>query len=167
MPCAAGELYKLPDVELIASNGRDCGHECLGGCGGRLHVICGEVEDPDGDGPTHRICHTCISNRNLSNPAKHKQDQCCVLQRASKNKSGASGAKKPRKRLNLGEKLEVLALLDKKVSYADIARRHSAPVRLWHHSGRIGEKPQGDPEGGRIGEEPQGDPEGCRVLGGA
>ena len=48
----------------------------------------------------------CISNRNLSNPAKRKQEQGFLLPRASKNKSGASGAKKPRKRLNLGEKLE-------------------------------------------------------------
>ena len=89
-------------------NGRDCGHECRGGCGGKLYGICGEVEDLGGDSPTHRICHTCISNRNLSNPAKRKQGQGFVLPRASKNKSGASGAKKPRKRLNLGGKLEVL-----------------------------------------------------------
>ena len=119
MPCSAGELCKLPDVELIAPNERDCGHECRGGCGGKLHGICGEVEDPDGDSLTHRICHTCISNRNLSNPAKRKHGQGFVLPRASKNKSGASGAKKPRKRLNLGEKLEVLALLDKKVELGE------------------------------------------------
>ena len=75
MPCAAGELCKLPDVELIAPNGRDCGHECRGEFGGKLHGICGEVKDPDGDSPTHRICHTCISNRDLSNPAKRKQGQ--------------------------------------------------------------------------------------------
>ena len=81
MPCAAEELCKLPDVELIVPNGRDCGHECRGECGGKLHGICGEVEDPDGDSPTHRICHTCISNRNLSNPAKRKQGQGFVLPR--------------------------------------------------------------------------------------
>ena len=75
MPCAAGELCKLADVELIAPNGRACGHECRGGCGGKLHGICGEVEDPDGDSPTHRICHTCINKRSLSNPAKRKQGQ--------------------------------------------------------------------------------------------
>ena len=82
MPCAAGELCKLADVELIGPNGRAYGHECRGGCGGKLHGICGEVEDPDGDSPTHRICHTCISKRSLSNPAKRKQgqgSQCFVL----------------------------------------------------------------------------------------
>ena len=124
MPCAAGELCKLADVELIAPNGRNCGHACRGGCGGKLHGICGEVEDPDGDSPTHRICHTCISNRSLSNSIKRKQGQGFVLPGASKNKSDASGAKKLRKRLNLGERLKVLELLDNKVSYAEIARRY-------------------------------------------
>ena len=54
------------------------------------------------------------ANRNLSIPAKRKQGQGFVLPRATKNKSGASGAKKSRKRFNLGGKLEVLVLLDKK-----------------------------------------------------
>ena len=82
MPCAAGEVCKLPDVELIAPDGRDCcGHECRGGCGDKLHGICGEVEDPDGDSPTHRVCHMRISNRNLSNPAKRKQGRGFVLPR--------------------------------------------------------------------------------------
>ena len=131
MPCAAGKLCKLPDGELIAPNEHDCGHECRSGCGGKRHGICGEVEDSDGDSPTHRICHPCISNRNLSNPAKRKQGQGLVLPRASKNKSSASGAKKSRKQLNLLRgKREVLALLDKKVMYAEIARRYAvAPQR--------------------------------------
>ena len=61
MPCAAGELCKLADVQLIAPNGRDYGHECRGGCGGKLHgILCGEVEDPDGDSPTHRICRALL-----------------------------------------------------------------------------------------------------------
>ena len=124
MSCAAGELCQLPNIELTARNGRDCGHEWRGGCGGKLHGTCSEVEDPDGDNDNHRICHTCISNRSLSNPAKRKQGQDFVLPRASKKTSGAAGAKKPRKRLNLGEKLEALALLDGKVSYAEIARRY-------------------------------------------
>ena len=117
-------LCQLPNIELIAPNGRDCGHKCRGGCGGKLHGTCGEVEDPDGDNDNHRICHTCTSNRSLLNPAKRKQGQDFVRPRASKKTSGAAGAKKPRKRLNLGEKLEVLALLDGKVSYAEIARRY-------------------------------------------
>ena len=125
MSCGAGDLCQLPNIELTARNGRDCGHECRGGCGCKLHGTCSEVEDPGGDNDNHRICHTCISNnRSLSNPAKRKQEQDFVLPRASKKTSGAAGAKKPRKRLNLGEKLEALALLDGKVSYAEIARRY-------------------------------------------
>ena len=102
MSCAAGELCQLPNIELIAPNGRDCGHECRGGCGGKHYGTCGEVEDPDGD--NDRICHTCISNRSLSNPAKRKQGQDFVLPRASKKTSSAAGAKKPRNSI-LGENL--------------------------------------------------------------
>ena len=109
MPCAAGELCKLAAVELIAPNGRDCGHECRGECDGTLHGVCGEVEDPDGDSPTHRICHTYISNRSFSNPAKRKQGQCFVLPSASKNKSGASGAEKPRELEELENMVKALA----------------------------------------------------------
>ena len=74
MPCAAGDLCQLPNEELIAPNGHECGHECRGGCGGRLHGLCGEVEDGS-DTPTHRICHTCISKRSPSNSAKPKEGQ--------------------------------------------------------------------------------------------
>ena len=73
--------------------------------GGKLHGICGEVEDLDGDSPTHRICHTCIRNRSLSNPTKRKQGQGFVLPCASKNKSGA---KEPRE---LEEQEEVVNAL--------------------------------------------------------
>ena len=74
MPCAAGDLCQLPNEELIAPNGHECGHECRGGCGGRLHGLCGEVEDGS-DTPTHRICHTCISKRSPSNSAKRKEER--------------------------------------------------------------------------------------------
>ena len=41
MPCAAGELCHL---STCTPKGPD-GHQCQGGCGGRLHGICGEVEE--------------------------------------------------------------------------------------------------------------------------
>ena len=95
MPCAAGELCNLADGELIAPDGRECGHECRGGCGGRLHRMCGEVEDTDSDNPNNRICHTCISKRSLSNSAKRKQGQDFLQPGTSKkHKPGASGAGK-------------------------------------------------------------------------
>ncbi|CAN0298812.1 unnamed protein product, partial [Pylaiella littoralis] len=91
-------------------------------CGGRLHGLCGEVEDPDGN-DNHRICHTCFSKRsNLSNAAKRKQEQGSLLQQGASKKINP-GASKPRRRLDLGEKLEVLKLLDQKVSRVEISRR--------------------------------------------
>ena len=36
------------------------GHKCRGECAGRLHGVCGQVEDPDrSDSPLHPICATC------------------------------------------------------------------------------------------------------------
>ena len=42
--CADGELCKALSKELHGNSG----HACRAGCGGRLHGICGEVEDPEG-----------------------------------------------------------------------------------------------------------------------
>ena len=50
MPCAEGELCKLPDVALGPTEGHGCR-------GGRMHGICGEVEDPNGGNEMYRICH--------------------------------------------------------------------------------------------------------------
>ena len=49
MPCAEGELCQLPDTTPQDPHG----HGCQGGCGGRLHGICGSVVD-DGN-ENHRI----------------------------------------------------------------------------------------------------------------
>ncbi|CAN0092626.1 unnamed protein product, partial [Scytosiphon promiscuus] len=43
--CADGELCKGLSKELHGNSG----HPCRAGCGGRLHGICGEVEDPEGN----------------------------------------------------------------------------------------------------------------------
>ena len=106
MPCAAGDLCQLPNEELIAPNGHECGHECRGGCGGRLHGLCGEVEEGS-DTPTHRICHTCISKRSPSNSAKRKEGQGFLQPDArKKKKTQESGS---RKRLSFEEKqLEIV-----------------------------------------------------------
>ena len=128
MPCAAGELCNLADVELIAPNERECGHECRGGCGGRLHGMCGEVEDTDSDNPNNHICHTCISKRSLSNPAKRKQGQDFIQPGTSKkHKPGASGVRceeAPKAARPWGNtKLQIAELLEQKVPYTEIARR--------------------------------------------
>ena len=55
MSCAAREQCLIQDRTPQAPDG----HLCRGVCGGRLHGLCGEVEDPDSDEPMHRICQTC------------------------------------------------------------------------------------------------------------
>ena len=125
MPCAAGDLCQLPNEELIAPNGHECGHECRGGCGGRLHGLCGEVEDGS-DTPTHRICHTCISKRSPSNSAKRKEGQGFLQPDArKKKKTQESGS---RKRLSFEEKLEIIKLLDSKVARPEVARRFGCGI---------------------------------------
>ena len=99
MPCAAGDLCQLPNEELIAPNGHECGHECRGGCGGRLHGLCGEVEDGS-DTPTHRICHTCISKRSPSNSAKRKEGQGFLQPDARKKKKTQESGSRKRQELN-------------------------------------------------------------------
>ena len=125
MPCAAGDLCQLPNEELIAPNGHGCGHECRGGCGGRLHGLCGEVEDGS-DTPTHRICHTCISKRSPSNSAKRKEGQGFLQpDERKKKKTQESGS---RKRLSFEEKLEIIKLLDSKVARPEVARRFGCGI---------------------------------------
>ena len=125
MPCAAGDLCQLPNEELIAPNGHECGHECRGGCGGRLHGLCGEVEDGS-DTPTHRICHTCISKRSPSNSAKRKEGQGFLQPDArKKKKTQESGS---RKRLSFEEKLEIIKLLNSKVARPEVARRFGCGI---------------------------------------
>ena len=55
MPCAAREQCLIQDRTPQAPDG----HLCRGVYSGRLHGLCGEVEDPDSDGPMHRVCQTC------------------------------------------------------------------------------------------------------------
>ena len=58
MPCAAGELYQIPEKTPESPDG----HGCYGGCGGRLHGICGEVEQ-EGGRELRRICLKCASKQ--------------------------------------------------------------------------------------------------------
>ncbi|CAN0182990.1 unnamed protein product [Ectocarpus sp. 4 AP-2014] len=124
MPCADGELCKQPDVELRAPRG----HDCHGGCGGRLHGMCGEVEVLDGI-EMHRTCHACASKNMqapppVPNPPKRKEAEGGVLPPSGvQKKPRAAGASGTRMRLNFGQKLEVLNLSDQGVGSAELARR--------------------------------------------
>ena len=58
VPCHVrkeGELCAQPDTTMQDLHG----HGCQGGCGGRLHGICGSVVDDDNE--NHRICSACVA----------------------------------------------------------------------------------------------------------
>ena len=69
MPCAAGELCLLRNFTPKAPDG----HQCQGGCGGRLHGICSDVEE-DGDIELNRICPACLSSKQAPTAAAGKRN---------------------------------------------------------------------------------------------
>ena len=82
------------------------GHQCRGGCGGRLHGICGEVEE-EGESEINCICHTCLHSQQAATAATGKrkaQKAGCIPKRTQ-----AAGGKKadrsaPRTRLSLDQR---------------------------------------------------------------
>ena len=121
MPCAVGELCQLSDSTTTPE------FSCCGPCGGRLHRICG---DPDDDEEVNRICEPCAaakkstsSTNDHSNAAKRKEGGGILQQSAPKKRKGET-----RKRLTLGQKREILQLLDQKVSRVEVARRFNCGV---------------------------------------
>ena len=124
MLCAAGELCKLSDSTTTSV------FSCCGPCGGHLHRICGEIQNPDDDEEVNRICEPCAaakkstsSTNDHSNAAKRKEGGGILQQSAPKKRKGET-----RKRLTLGQKREILQLLDQKVSRVEVARRFNCGV---------------------------------------
>ena len=120
-------IGKQCNISVLTSAPRN-GHTGRGGCGGRLHGHCGEMEDPDGDNIMDRICHACIDAKPTTGdgstvPAdKHK--------RADKEGRGAgssmstkpgaeqaTGQRASRAEVTLGRELELLQLLDQGVAH--------------------------------------------------
>ena len=58
------------------------GHACRAGCGGRLHGICGEVEDPEGNEKIGKVYDVSTSHQA---PQRHKKNDadvklgCCTI----------------------------------------------------------------------------------------
>ena len=107
MPCAAGELCHL---STCTPKGPD-GHQCQGGCGGRLHGISGEVEE-DGESEMNRICHTCLSSQQPATAATGKrkaQEAGCIPKRTKAVGGKKADRSAPRTRLSLDQKMEVLS----------------------------------------------------------
>ncbi|CAM9156605.1 unnamed protein product, partial [Laminaria digitata] len=144
MPCAAGELCRLQECTPEAPDG----HECKGGCGGRLHGSCGEMEDEQQEGnELHRICFACVNNAkqaaatsgapNEAGAGKRKGtaeweeedfgDGSASFKRAKEKGDNKSAT---RKRLTLDEKLEILTLLDQgSVTHDEISDRYGCKPR--------------------------------------
>ena len=118
-----GEPCKLADVELIAPNGRECGHECHGGCGGRLHGI---------NKHNHRICHTCTSKRSLSNRLSAKRDKAFYDQARQRRTNPVR--RSPGSGSTLGRNLRVPGLLDQKEELNDTGGR-GCECRGWEVDG--------------------------------
>lgn len=117
------------------------GHRCRGECGGRLHGICGEVEDPYGDNsPLQRICPRCATTKrgagdvSKTRAGKRKADDTRGNGPGQQSKthdksSAAADAKKTRTQLTLGQKFEMLKLLAQKLSHVEVARRYKCSAR--------------------------------------
>lgn len=136
MPCAAGELL-CPFKERTPKAPE--GHACRGGCGGRLHGTCGEEMEPQQEGnEPHRICFVCAKTKQAATSASEAGDgkrkepgttECGGAGSSKRVKEDKEENNASRKRLNLGQKLEVLALLDQGVTHNEISDRYGCKPR--------------------------------------
>ena len=110
MPCAAGELCLIPDQSLRPNQG----HGCRGGCGGRLHGLCGEQEEEDGS-ELYRICPTCASKQFAGAASKAAAGR----RKARENATSGSKRKKRWSRKKGGQNCAAYAAL----------RREDGPTR--------------------------------------
>lgn len=148
MPCAAGELCLLQDETPSAPNG----HECRGGCGGRLHGICGDI-DPEGADEQARICPKCVvdsQKKSTAAPSGAASAGAASAARTGKRKSsstggsgsGGSGSSKkiqsgaPKKgkgasrtRLSVDQKIDILQRLDDGSTHSSLADRYNCGER--------------------------------------
>ena len=114
MPCAAGELCIIPGLTPEPPHGR----ACRGGCGGRVHGLCGEVEEPDGDNLMRRIRHACAVAKVLHEGGRDSPRGQAQKYRqggpwdgyvySAKSNAGKTDGSTSRARLTLDQKLEIL-----------------------------------------------------------
>ena len=132
MPCADGELCLVP-----ANSPKDPdGHGCQGGCGGRLHGICGSIADDENE--NHRMCSACVvkagkRKAKAAEGAETGQEQAGKRKAKAAEGAGTGQSKRPstkggvlsasRKRLTIQEKVQILQLLDKRTAL-DCGRFH-------------------------------------------
>ncbi|CAB1101512.1 unnamed protein product [Ectocarpus sp. CCAP 1310/34] len=123
MPCAEGELCLQHDRTPQPPHG----HPCKGGCGGRLHGNCGSVFE---DNEQHRICSTCVARTSKRKATPAKGAGAGPSKRQKQTSGGSKKGTGSRARLDNNKKLEILKLLDQKVSHAQIADRFTCSLRF-------------------------------------
>ena len=133
MPCADGELCHQPDKMPQAPHG----HVCHGGCGGRLHGNCGSMV---GDIETRRICCSCVARAGKRKETGKRKEIPAEgaegagsgpSQRPTKKKGGSVKAScGARARVDINGKLDILKLIDAKVSYAHLGLGVRVRVRV-------------------------------------
>ena len=107
MPCAEGELCAQPDSTTQDPHGLGC----QGGCGERLHGICGSIFDDNKE--NHRICSACVAKAGkckapAADSAGKAQSKRPKARNGGGEKSQPHGG--PRARLDFIAKLEMLKL---------------------------------------------------------
>ncbi|CAB1111078.1 unnamed protein product [Ectocarpus sp. CCAP 1310/34] len=123
MPCAEGELCLRQD----RTPQRPHGHPCKGGCGGRLHGNCGSVFE---DNEQHLICSTCVARTSKRKGTPAKGAGAGQSKRQKQTSGGSKKGTASRARLDSNKKLDILKMLDQKVSHAQIADRFKCSLRF-------------------------------------
>eukprot|EP00903_Cladosiphon_okamuranus_P010992 g10381.t1 len=123
MPYADGDLCHQQDRAPQAPHG----HVCKGGCGGRLHGNCGSIfEDDD----KHRICSKCVAKAGKRKATPAEGAGAGSSKRPKKTKGRRKKGSGSRARPDNNTKLEILKLMDAKVSYSQIADRFECSLRF-------------------------------------
>ena len=122
MPCAEGELCL---VQASSPEGRD-GHGCQGTCGGRLHSTCGSVV---GDNEMHRICSKCPSDKKSKRKKGSPEGPGSGQSTSKRSKTTGGGEGASCARLTIKQKMEIVRLLDKRISHEEIADRFGCATR--------------------------------------
>ena len=92
-------------------------YDCQGKCGGRLHGVCGRVAE---DNELHRICSKCSAK---AGKRKAIAPEGAGTGQSKRQKTKQASKSAPRKRLTADQKVEILDLLEQRVSHEQIANR--------------------------------------------
>ena len=112
MPCVEGELCHVPATSPKPTEA----HGCQGRYGGWLHGTCGSIAD---DNEMHRICSQCLAKREKRKAVAPPKLKATAPPKGAG--AGKSKARETKKFLTFEQKVEVLDMLQRKVSHESIA----------------------------------------------